>query len=70
MIELEEKHSNNLLNEALKIDVKKEIQKRFEIMLKLSEKQEIARNQLEQNRQKQIEDSIGESSVNLNKSFN
>ena len=70
MVELEEKHSDNLLNEALKIDVKKEIEKRFEMMLELDEEQKIARNQLEQNRQKQLEDSIGESSLNINKSFN
>ena len=70
MVELDEKHAQTMLNEALKIDVKKEIEKRFEIMLEFDEEQKVRRDKFERDRQKQLEDSIGESSLNFNKSVN
>lgn len=63
MVELEEKHAQQLLEEALKVDVKKEIQRRFELMLEFDNEQKLTRKRNEELRQKRLEESIEESSM-------
>ena len=63
MLELEEKHAKNLLDEALKIDVKKEIEKRFNMILEIDNEQAEQRRRNEVNRQKKLEESMDESSI-------
>ena len=62
MVELEEKHAQSLLDEALKVDVKKEIQRRFDVMLELDQEQKEVRKRNEVMRQRRLEDSIEDSS--------
>lgn len=63
MVELEEKHAKSLLNEALKVDVKEEIDRRFKLMLQLDEENRDLRRKNEQLRQKRLEESIEDSSL-------
>jgi hypothetical protein len=63
IIELEEKHAQEMLDEALKIDVKKEIERRFHLMMDFDEEQKLMRRKGEKDRQKRLEDSIEDSSI-------
>ena len=63
MLELEENHAKNLLDEALKIDVKKEIEKRFNMIIDIDNEQKEIRKRNELYRQRKLEESIEESSM-------
>ena len=63
MVELEEKHAQQLLEEALKVDVKKEIQRRFDLMLEFDNEQKLVRKRNEELRQRRLEESIEDSSM-------
>jgi hypothetical protein len=65
MVELEEKHAKSLLNEALKVDVKDEIERRYSLMLQLDEENKDLRRRNERLRHKRLEDSIEDSGLGI-----
>jgi hypothetical protein len=65
MVELEEKHAKSLLNEALKVNVKDEIERRYNLMLQLDEENKDLRRRNESLRHKRLEDSIEDSGLGI-----
>lgn len=61
--ELEEEHAQDMLEEALKVDVKKEIEHRYNLMLEVDAEQKEVRRRNEAMRQKRLEESLEESSI-------
>ena len=63
LIELDEKHAQDLLEEAIEIDVKGEIERRFNLMLEIDAQSIDSRRKNEVLRGRKLEDSIEDSSL-------